>query len=121
MKTTNLFTIDGQPVPVPDGDMSMHTEDLVSEDSGLDESGVYHRFVVRQDVKSWEFSYSRLTGEELAYLEELFAGKNTFAFGFRDLYGKLQTVTAYRSKQSVLWHSAADGTFREYRFRIVAC
>lgn len=122
MRKTELFTIEGQPVLVPDGDLSMQEEDVVSSDSGMDESGVYHLFGVRKDVKSWDFSYSRLTREEYAYMEELFAGKDTFSFGFvSTLDGSRQEVTAYRSKRSILWHSAADGQFRDYRFRITEC
>ena len=122
MRKTDLFTVDGQPMLVPDGNLSMQEEDVVSSDSGWDESGVYHRFCVRKDVKSWDFSYSRLSREEYAYIEELFAGKNTFDFGFASaLDGSRKVVTAYRSKRSILWHSAADGQFRDCRFRITEC
>ena len=121
MRTTDLFTVDEQPMIVPDSDLVMQEEDVVSADSGLDESGVYHRFGMRQGVKSWDFSYSRLTKEEYAYLEELFAGKDTFLFGFTTADGSRLYATAWRSKRSVLWHSAADGQLRDYRFRITEC
>lgn len=120
MRKTELFTIDGEPMLVPDADLSILEEDVVSSDSGLDESGVYHRFGVRRGIKSWEFSYSRLTGEEYAYMEGLFAGKDTFAFGFA-FGGTTQEVTAYRSKRSIAWHNAADDQLRNYRFRITQC
>ena len=122
MRKTELFTIDGQPMLVPDGDLLMQEEDVVSSDSGWDESGVYHRFCVRKAVKSWDFSYSRLTREEYAYMEKLFAGKNTFCFEFTSaIDDSRQEVVAYRSKRSILWHSATDGQFRDYRFRITEC
>lgn len=122
MRTTDLFLINGQPILVPDGDLSFAEEDVVSSDSGLDESGMYHRFVVQHNVKSWEFSYSRLTREEYAYMEGLLTGKKTFTLRYRSLLeDSWQTVTAYRSKHSVLWHCAADGQLRDYRFRITAC
>jgi len=113
MLTTELFTIDGSPMPF--GEVSLCIEDVVSADSGLDESGVLHRFPLRQGVKSWDFSFSRLDGETYGYLEDLFAGKNTFSFG----YESRQSVTAYRSKCSVLWHS--EGQFRDCKFRITTC
>ena len=117
-----MFTIDGEPVLVPDGDLAYSEEDLVSSDSGYDESGIYRRFVTRHSVKNWDFTYSRLTQEEYAYMESLFGGKDTFSFGYRsNLDDTSQEVTAYRSKHSILWHSAADGQFRDYRFRITAC
>ena len=122
MRTTDLFTVDGQPMLVPDEDLSMQEEDVVSADSGYDESGAYHRFYVRRGVKSWDFSYSRLTQEAYAYMEQLFAEKDTFQFGFVSaIDGCRQEVTAYRSKRSILWHSAAYGQFRDYRFRITEC
>lgn len=122
MRKTELFTIDGQPMLVPDEDLSMHQEDVVSSDSGYDESGVYHVFGVRKDVKNWDFSYSRLNRQELAYMETLFAGKDTFRFGFSSPFdSNRQEVTAYRSKRSILWHNAAEDQFRDYRFRITEC
>ena len=122
MRTTDLFTIDGKPVLVPDGDLVFSAEDMEASDSGCDENGAYHRFVLRRKVQSWDFSYSRLTREEYAYMEGLFGNKDTFAFGFTSARnGVKQQITAYRSKHSILWHCAADGQFRDYRFRITAC
>ena len=54
-------------------------------------------------------------------MEGLFAGKDTFTFAFVSPYGIKEEITAYRSKHSILWHCAADGQFRDYRFRITAC
>ena len=122
MRKTELFTVDGRSVIVPDGDLSMQEEDVISSDSGMDESGVYHRFSLGRSVKSWDFSYARLTRQEYAYMESLFAGKDTFRFGFVSASdGSRQEVTACRSKRSILWHNATDEQFREYRFRITEC
>lgn len=121
MRTTDLFTIDGEPILVPDGDLAFSAEDMESSDSGSDENGNYHRYVLRRNVQSWDFSYSRLSREEYAYMEGLFGGKDTFTFGFVAAHGIKEEITAYRSKHSILWHCAADGQFRDYRFRITAC
>lgn len=122
MRTTDLFSIDDMPMLVPDEDLLYSEEDLVSADSGFDEGGAYHRFVVRHSMKNWDFSYSRLTQQEYAYMESLLAGKDTFSFRYRSNFDDTwQEITAYRSKHSILWHSAADGQFRNYRFRITAC
>ena len=122
MRKTSMFTIDFEPILIPDGDLSIREEDVVSADSGLDESGVYHRFGVRQGVKSWEFSYARLNQEEYAYMESLFAGKETFSFGYISAPdGCRKSVIAYRSGRSILWHNAEGGQFRDYRFRITQC
>ena len=122
MKTTDLFLIDGQPMLVPDAGLPLSVEDMEAADSGRDESGVLHRFVVRQGILHWDFAYARLTREEYAYMEGLFAGKTTFQFTYPSAAdGSRQEITAYRGKHGVLWHSAADGQFRNYQFRITAC
>ena len=122
MRTTDLFSIDDMPLLAPDRDLLYSEEDLVSSDSGFDESGAYHRFVVRHGIKNWDFSYSRLTKPEYQYMEALLSGKDTFSFRYRsNLDDSWQEATAYRSKHSVLWYSATDGQFRDYCFRITTC
>lgn len=122
MKTTDLFLIDDMPMLVPDGDVRISVENIVSGDSGRDESGELHRFVARRNVQSWDFVYSQLTREEYAYMEKLFAKKDDFQFTFLSATdGTSQTATAFRDKHSVLWLSASKGLFRDYRFRISVC
>lgn len=121
MITTDLFLVDGRPMLIPNAGVTIGLEDIESADSGYDESGALHRFVVRQSVESWNFVYDRLTGAEYAYMESLFAGKSTFCFTCPDGEGNMRRVTAYRSKQSIRWHSAADDLYRDYQFRIKMC
>ena len=122
-KRTNLFLIDGQPILAPDENIEISLEDLDAADSGRDESGVMHRFVVRQGVGKWTFSYACLTGAEYAYMEQLFADKATFRFTYPDCAagGQMKEITAYRSKHGILWQSAATGQFRNYSFSIISC
>ena len=122
-KTTDLFLIDGQPILTPDENVEISMEDIDASDSGRDESGVMHRFVVRQDVGKWNFSYAYLTQQEYAYMESLFAGKSVFRFAYPDCAqgGQTKVITAYRSKHGILWHSAATGQFRNYQFSIIGC
>lgn len=122
-KTTDLFLIDGQPILAPDENVEISLEDIDASDSGRDESGVMHRFVVRQGVGKWTFSYACLTREEYAYMERLFAGKATFGFTYPDCAdsGQPREITAYRSKHGILWQSAATGQFRNYSFSIIGC
>ena len=122
-KTTDLFLIDGQPILAPDENVEISMEDIDASDSGRDESGVMHRFVVRQGVGKWTFSYACLTREEYAYMERLFAGKGTFRFTYPDCAdnGSPKEITAYRSKHGILWQSAATGQFRNYQFSIICC
>jgi hypothetical protein len=120
---TDLFTINGKPMLVPDQDVSVSYEDLDSSDSGRDESGVMHRFVVRHKVGKWGFSYGHLTEEEKQYMEGLFAESATFSFGHPGRLdgSKMETTTCYRSKYSLSWKNAATGLWSNYNFQIISC
>ena len=122
-KTTNLFLIDGQPMLVPDENLEIAKEDIDASDSGRDESGFMHRFVVRHGVGKWTFSYAHLTQEEYVYMEGLFKEKATFTFSYTDCSGggkKVETL-AYRSKHGISWKSAVTGEFRNYSFSVIEC
>ena len=120
---TDLFLIDGQPMLAPDENLQITAEDVEAVDSVRDESGFLHRFVARQAVETWNFSYDYLTGEEYAYMEQLFAGKETFRFTCPDCgkIGDTKVITACRAEHGIQWQSAATGQFRNYKFRIMAC
>lgn len=120
---TNLFTVNGKPMLVPDQEVTVNYEDLDASDSGRDESGVMHRFVVRYKVASWSFSYSHLTEEEKKYMESLFPASSTFSFGHpnRQDSSKQETTTCYRSKYSLSWKNAATGLWSNYGFQIISC
>ena len=120
---TSLFLIDGQPVLAPDENLEISAADVEAADSCRDESGFLYRFAVRQGVGKWTFSYAHLTEEEYAYMENLFAGKETFQFSYPDCAngGVIKQTTAYRKEHTILWQSAATGQFRNYRFSICAC
>lgn len=122
-KKTNLFLIDGLAVLAPDENVEISVEDIDASDSGRDESGMMHRFVVRQGVGKWTFSYACLTAEEYAYMEGLFAGKATFQFTYPDYTagGQARTLAAYRSKHGIAFQSATTGRFRNYSFSIIGC
>jgi len=120
---TNLFTINGQPMLVPDAEVTVSYEDLDASDSGRDESGYMHRIVVRHKVASWSFSYSHLTEEEKQYMESLFAQTAAFSFGHPSRTdGSMQQVTrCYRSKYSLAWKNAQTGLWSNYGFQIIEC
>lgn len=121
-KTTNLFKVDGNPLLVPDLDVVLNYEDL-DGDSGRDESGFMHRYVIRKDVKKWDFVYSSLSQEEYAYLNNLLRTKSTFTFTY-PVDGNpndLATCICYVSKRSITWRSLATGHFKNYKFSITEC
>ena len=120
---TKKFLIDGVNMLAPDGNLEVCREDVVSADSGVDASGVMHRFVVRRGVGRWDFSYDQLTLQEYNYMESLFAGKDTFQFSYPSLGDDtaLLAVTAYRPKHTVTWNNLAERKLCNYRFTVLEC
>ena len=121
LKTTELFLIDQVPMLIPDGDVEVRYEDIDSAAAGRDESGVMHRIVVRQRVGTWGFNYSSLTTEEYRYMRSLLAGKSEFTFTYRDLNGYLVETRAYCSNDSITYHNAKLGLYKNLKFNIIEC
>lgn len=120
--TTELFLINGQSVVVPDSNLKLQLQDLESSDSGRDESAVMHRFLARQGVGRWTFSYKEITAEEYAYMEALFAGAAEFLFTRPDAgTGAQVTTKCYRSGHRIGWSNGAAGQFQNYQFEIMEC
>lgn len=120
--TTELFLIDGQPMVVPDSNLKLQVQDLESSDSGRDESAVMHRFLARQGVGRWTFSYKEITAEEYAYMELLLSGAEEFLFTRPDMRTGAQVTTkCYRSSHRVVWGNASAGKFLDYQFEITEC
>lgn len=115
------FQIDGMPLLAPDADVQVTQTDLDASDAGRDESGVMHRQLIRRRVKTWGFHYTALTAEELAYLESLFAGKAEFTFTYTGFDGKTASCTAYCSKDSISYHNAKTGLYKNYQFTVIEC
>ena len=116
MVTTELYTINGKPLIPPDGDVQMSFEDLDSAQSGRDQAGFMHRIPVRYKVGVWEFSYSRLTGEEYAYMLSVLPKAGNFIF----THPQGQTA-AYLSKFSIVYHNAKTDTYKNLKFSIIEC
>ena len=115
------FLIDGQPILVSDEDVTISYEDLDSEESGRDESGVMHRVVMREGVKKIPLSYAFLNREEYLYMESLFKGKSSLQVDCRDELGSPMRFTAYRSKHSITISNIKTGAHKNYSFSIVEC
>ena len=113
--------IDGRPVLVPDADLSISYEDLDSEESGRDESGVMHRIVLREGVKKMALTYANLNREEYRYMESLFRGKQEFRVDCRDEDGNPLSFVAYRSKHNISVFNAKAGIYKNYNFSIIEC
>ena len=121
MRYFNDYLVEDKPLLIPDRDVEMTLTDLDDSDSGRDESGVMHRIVLRERVRSWNFQYSWLTAEEYVYMTKLFAGKSTFSFQFKDADGKIRYCRAYCSNHSITFRDARLGLYRNLKFSIIEC
>ena len=107
---TDIFTINGQPIPVPDGDVAVKFTDIEGE-SVRDRSGMLHRTVLRR-CKSWEFTYSRITDQRRQYLLTLLTPG---VFPFTHPQGE---STCYCKEVSADFHDATAGVWKNLRFRV---
>ena len=80
LRRTTLLQIDGQNLPEPTETAKINFSDIESSDSGADESGVYHREVLRFGVLSCTLTYGYLDNADCAYLLDLLKNKTTFEF-----------------------------------------
>jgi putative aminopeptidase FrvX len=102
---TDIFTINGQPIPVPDGDVTVKLTDIQG-DAVRDRSGMLHRTVLRRGVTAWEFSYERLTDEERRCLLELLNREPVFRFCHP---GQPDGTRCYCKGTAARYHDAARG------------
>jgi hypothetical protein len=107
---TELFTINGQGILVPDAPVTTKTTDVEGE-SARDRSGMLHRTVLRQ-VRTWEFTYRQLTEQERQYMLALLTQG---AFPFTHPGG--QTV-CYCKGHAMDYQDAQKGLWRNFRFQI---
>lgn len=121
MRLFEEYKVDGNPMLVPDADVSISRTDLDDSDSGRDESGVLHRIIVRERVKTWGFNYATLSKEEYLYMIKLFEGKADFYFEYRDVDGSVKTTRAYCSNDSITYHNARLGRYMNLKFNIIEC
>lgn len=115
------FLIDDKPILVPDQDMEMEYNDLDSEETGRDESGVMHRIVLRHGVRKFTISYESLTRGEYLYMRSLFDGKSEFNVRYRDHDGFENEFQAYNSSHSITVRNARTGLYKNYKLSIIEC
>lgn len=115
------FLIDGQPILVPDADITVGCEDLDAPESGRDEGGFMHRMVMRTDVLTIPLAYASLTRDEYRYMKSLFRGKSEFRVDCLDDDGNPVSFHAYRSKHGITYHNRRTGEYKNYNFNIIQC
>ena len=111
-----LYKVDGAPLLAPDAGVELSWNDIDSEAAGRDAAGYLHRAVLRHGVRTWAFTYSSLTEQELSYVRGLFAGKPTFPFTCAT-----GQVTAYCAKQEVTLYSRTRGLYKGLKFTVIEC
>lgn len=121
MRYIEDFKIDGMPMLVPDEDVSISRADIDDSDSGRDESGVMHRIVIRERVNTWGFNYASLSTDEYRYMMSLFAGKPDFEFTYINVNDEIVTCRAYCSNDSITYHNAKLGLYKNLKFNIIEC
>ena len=117
----NFHKIDGSQMLTPDIDVEITYEDITAADSGVDQSGIYHRVVVRYDKRSWKFKYAVLTKEEFVYLRSLMKGKTSFNFTFLNELDKEETVQAYAKPVTIAYQSKRSGLYKNLTLEIIEC
>lgn len=115
------FQVDGQPLLAPDAGVAVKTTELLSADSGRDESGFLHRRLLRQGMRQWDFSYAAVTGQEYRYLLGLFAGKGSFAFSFRDEEGQPGLAQCYCAGCAASLYDSTRSVYQALKFSVVEC
>ena len=111
-----VYKVDGQAMLAPDAGVELGFSDLDAASAGRDEAGFLHRRVLRRGVRTWGFTYSSLTAQELSYLMGLLTGKDTFQF--TDDTG---TYTAYCTKGQVRLYDRTRGIYQALQFNIIQC
>ena len=111
-----VFAVDGEAILAPDANVELNEQDLDGASAGRDEGGYMHRVVVRHKVRTWSFTYSLLTAQELQYLRRLFDGKATFRFSFDG-----GETTAYCARRQVQLCDRSRGVYKALRFDIIEC
>jgi hypothetical protein len=95
--------------------------DLDSDESGRDESGVMHRIVLRESVRKCTLLYDNLTREEYLYMRSLLSGKAQFLVTYRDHDGSEAEFSAYHSNHAITIHNAKTGHYKNYKVSIIEC
>lgn len=94
-KLSAYFTVNGQPIYEPNGEVVVQHDSLADEESGRTRDGIMHVNWIRPDIRKFNLTYNALTSEEYTHLAGLMQGK-LFTFGYYE--GNTQmTIEAYCS------------------------
>ena len=117
---TLLFSVNGRPLPVPDGEVAVTYTDVEAMNPVRDQDGFLHRCVLRSAVAAWDFYYQCLTEPERQWLESLFPATGEpflFVHPDREDLHKPAASLCYREKCTVALRDSR-GIWSDCRFRI---
>lgn len=112
------FLIDGMPALIADSGILVTEKDVQSDDSGYDESLVYHRRLARTGVLSFSETFRFVTREEYQYMKSLLQGKDSFVLEFLDEDGQIRKIDAYCDKLTVSVFNVKTGLYKSMKFVI---
>lgn len=107
LDNTGTWMVNSSPIYIPDADITIEHNNLVSEASGRDESGYNHIKWLRRDVRKVGLRYAMMTGDELKYLRNLMQGQE-FEFTYAEENGTT-TIDAYTGEMQATLFTRIGG------------
>ena len=118
---TNMYQINGRPLPAPDENVDTRYEDLGGEGL-LDEAGFLHRKALRRGVTTWVLRYSYLSRQERDQIMGLLDAE-VFRFTHPDRLNPARPDESlcYLAGCSESLHSAVEGSYRNVELTVRQC
>ena len=107
LDTTGTWQVNGEPIYIPDAEVSITHSHIASSDSGRDESGYMHIIWLREDVCKVGIKYALMTGSELEYIRSRMQGKE-FSFTFAD-ENTTKTIQGYSGEVTATLYTRFNG------------
>lgn len=107
LDTTGTWQVNGEPIYIPDAEVSITHSHIASSDSGRDESGYMHIIWLRTDVYKVGIRYALMTGSELNYIRSRMQGRE-FSFTFVD-EGTKKTIRGYCGEVTATLYTKLNG------------
>ena len=112
------FKIGAEPILAPDEGVEVEFEDLLSDDSERDESGVFHPTFIRTEMRVFSFEYSALTVDEYKYLKRIIPSGQILQLTYTH-EGKPELVKVYAKKSGFGFFSKRLGLYRNFQFQLI--
>lgn len=118
MKFYPDLMIDKRMILVPDSGVVWSYSDVLSKDSGKDESGVQHNIVLREDVRSCTLEYRYISRKEYLYMRSLWKGKQQVEITYREHDGTVGRFIAAKPSHKITVDNAPLGYYRSLKIVI---